>query len=235
MERLEGTYPIRIGGEITGTLSVKQEGLMTVFSAECPDNGTLIRLSVFDEAGNRGYLGVMLPDNGQLYLVKRFSRTGLAGFPETIAYAGVEQEQLDTAAELQQISETEQTSKTSEELSEIEEKTEEISEQTEESTASVTQPESVSEAIPGSELESASDSCEKDTIWKMQPNPWSLFSEPKIKSALRSVRGALTATEEGRVLLAIPQSLDDVTLPEGIVAAGEQRKIDGTDYIVFRL
>ncbi|MGI6013350.1 MAG: hypothetical protein ACOX7K_03585 [Oscillospiraceae bacterium] len=221
MERLEGTYPIRIGGETIGTLSVVQEGLMTVFSASCRDDGALIRLSVFDETGNRGYLGVMLPENGQLYLVKRLSRAGLTGFPETIAYAGMEQEQLE--GESNQTLETEQPVEKAEK--------EEMQEQAEETTELKSESESISEPEP----ELKAESHEKDLIWKMQPNPWSLFSEPKIKLALRSVRGALTATEEGTVLLAIPRSLDGVMLPEQIMEAGEPRNIDGIDYVVFRL
>lgn len=204
MAQLEGTYPIRMDGETIGTLTIGQDGLMTVFSADCRDDGDLIRLSVFDEMGSSGYLGVMLPDNGRLSLVKRLSRAGLRTFPETVSYAGIQQEDVTT-------------------------------EETTELPDVVPQPESVTEQKKEPNPTAETEACETDLIWKMQPNPWSLFSEPKIKAALRSVRGALTATEEGHVLLAVPMSLDGVMLPERIAEAGETREIDGMQYVVFRL
>lgn len=232
MAQLEGNYPIRIGGETTGTLSIGQEGLMTVFSADCRDDGELIRLSVFDEGGNSGYLGVMLPVNGRLSLIRRLSRTGLRGFPETISYAGIVQEtDVGTMEEKTEMAtgaaETEQ--KVGGEKIECSV----VASESETSVPStVPQPECVLEPTPP---EAEASDCEKILIWKIQPNPWSLFSEPRIKAALRSVRGALTATEEGAVLLAIPMSLDGITLPERIVQAGETREIDGKQYVVFRL
>jgi len=72
--------------EKTGTLTVTEEGLMTVFDARCADPGTLVRLSVYGE-GKEGYLGVMEPEGGALILRRRLSRSAMAGFPEKIAYA----------------------------------------------------------------------------------------------------------------------------------------------------
>ncbi len=82
-----GNYPIVIDGQETGTLTVSRDGLMTVFDARCTDPGSLLRLSVYGE--KEAYLGVMTPDgSGDVYLHKRLSRAALAGFPETIHFAG---------------------------------------------------------------------------------------------------------------------------------------------------
>lgn len=213
MVQLEGSYPIQIGGEITGSLTVERDGLMTVFSADCRDDGELIRLSVFDAVGNAGYLGVMLPENGRLSLKKRFSRAGLAAFPKEIVCAGVAWE-----------------AKKEEHTESVSEAAETVNDSSEETSGLEAERESEMEAVysPVSEAEA-------DLIWKVQPNPWSLFSEPGIKAALSSVRGALTTMENGAVLLAIPTSMDGIGLSERILEAGEVRMIDGTEYVVFRL
>lgn len=82
------TYPIVFDGRRTGTLEVSREGLMTTFRAALPDDGELVRLSVYGE-GLEGYLGVMVPDGqGNLCLTRRMSRAALAAFPWDIDHAG---------------------------------------------------------------------------------------------------------------------------------------------------
>ncbi len=82
-----GEYPIIINGEEAGRLCVTKDGILTAFDARCKDPGTLLRLSVYGE--KEAYLGVMAPDgSGGVHLHKRLSRASLAGFPETIRFAG---------------------------------------------------------------------------------------------------------------------------------------------------
>lgn len=82
-----GEYPIIIDGRETGSLRVSKDGIMTVFDARCKDPGFLLRLYVCGE--KEAYLGVMAPDgSGDVHLHKRLSRAAIAGFPETIRYAG---------------------------------------------------------------------------------------------------------------------------------------------------
>jgi hypothetical protein len=82
-----GEYPVLVNGQETGTLRVSKEGIMTLFEARCRDPGELLRLSVYGE--HEAYLGVMMPDGkGEACLRKRLSRTSLAGFPESIRFAG---------------------------------------------------------------------------------------------------------------------------------------------------
>lgn len=85
---MDEKYPVIIDGTACGVLCVSQEGLMTVFEAECPEQDRLIRLSVFGADGTEGKLGVMMPENGILHLRKSFSRTSLELFPKEIAAAG---------------------------------------------------------------------------------------------------------------------------------------------------
>lgn len=80
-------YPLIIHGVEKGRLSVKREGLFTVFEGQCEKQAEpLLRLSVYG-GGREGYLGLMQPWNGGLYLKRKLSRAQLAGFPERIEYA----------------------------------------------------------------------------------------------------------------------------------------------------
>jgi hypothetical protein len=84
---MTGTYPIIIDGDTVGQLSVSLQGLMTVFEADVPDTGELLRLSVYGEC--EGYLGLMVPDGeGRQRLCRRLSRAALCCFPEAITHAG---------------------------------------------------------------------------------------------------------------------------------------------------
>ena len=83
---MSDTYPLILDSEARGTLQVEKKGLITEFRARCPDPGRLVRLSVFGE-GKEGYLGVMEPEGGELRLCRKLSRSAMAAFPETIAYA----------------------------------------------------------------------------------------------------------------------------------------------------
>ncbi len=80
------TYPVYIDGTQCGRLRVYQDGLMTVFDAECRCGERLVRLSIFG-GGKSAALGVMQPEKGRLHLVKKFSRTQMQALPQTIEYA----------------------------------------------------------------------------------------------------------------------------------------------------
>lgn len=84
---MSDTYPIILSGEEKGTLTVSPRGLTTEFIGRCPDPGRLVRLSVYGNE-TEGYLGVMEPVGGALYLCRRLSRAAMAGFPQKIEYAG---------------------------------------------------------------------------------------------------------------------------------------------------
>ena len=79
-------YPIYIDGTEKGTLTVTQDKLHLVFSAECEYTPKLIRLSVFGN-GSSAYLGVMEPRGNKLILCRRKSRSELRNFPTPIEYA----------------------------------------------------------------------------------------------------------------------------------------------------
>lgn len=67
-------------------MNITQEGLMTVFHAECVMQDGIVRLNAYGE-GKCAYLGVMIPENGKLVLRKRLSREALRVFPQHIEYA----------------------------------------------------------------------------------------------------------------------------------------------------
>jgi hypothetical protein len=79
-------YPIIIDGKTAGKLRTETAGLMTVFEAWCEDPGELLRLSVYGES--EGYLGVMEPAAGRLYLKRSFSRAARRACPQQIMHAG---------------------------------------------------------------------------------------------------------------------------------------------------
>ncbi len=80
------TYPVYIDGTQCGSLRVYQDGLMTVFDAECRCGERLVRLNIFG-GGKIAALGVMQPEKGRLRLVKKFSRAQMQALPQTIEYA----------------------------------------------------------------------------------------------------------------------------------------------------
>lgn len=79
-------YPLRLRGEEIGALTVERRGLVTEFTARCPDPGRLVRLSVYG-GGAEGYLGVMEPTGGMLSLCRKLTREAMRSFPDQIEYA----------------------------------------------------------------------------------------------------------------------------------------------------
>lgn len=79
-------YPLYLGGNEKGSLTVTREGLMTCFFAQCERQNGIVRLYIFGD-GKKAYLGTMQPDDKGLYLRKRLSRAELSSFPQKIAYA----------------------------------------------------------------------------------------------------------------------------------------------------
>ena len=84
---MEGKYPIMIDDALAGTLEVTKKGAMTVFDARCKGTDELLRLSVYGDDGE-GYLGVMVPEGGEMRLRRSLSPLSMRGFPEEIVAAG---------------------------------------------------------------------------------------------------------------------------------------------------
>lgn len=82
-----GIYPIFIDERETGTVNVAKEGLFWCFEARSETVPDMVRLSVFGEGGE-GYLGVMEPKDGLLWLRKRLSKAAVSGFPFPITHGG---------------------------------------------------------------------------------------------------------------------------------------------------
>lgn len=80
-------YPLMINGVKRGAVRVTQEGLYTVFEAEAEGmEEAPVRLAVYG-GGEEGYLGVMQPWSGGMFLRRRISRTERAKIPLEIEYA----------------------------------------------------------------------------------------------------------------------------------------------------
>ena len=79
-------YPVYIGADRAGELTVGAEGLLTRLEARCSPQSGIVRLYVYGE-GKTAYLGTMMPDGDGLSLIKKLSRSELAAFPRRIEYA----------------------------------------------------------------------------------------------------------------------------------------------------
>ncbi len=84
---MAGKYPIIIDGAPLGALEVKKNGVRTQFHARCRMVDGLLRLSVYGQ-GREGYLGVMVPESGELTLTRSLSPLDMRAFPETIERVG---------------------------------------------------------------------------------------------------------------------------------------------------
>ncbi len=81
------SLPVYIDGKNCGTLDIRQDGLMTAFTAQCSINqGRIVRLYLYG-GGKCALLGTMRPNASGLGIVRRFSRTELKKLPANIEYA----------------------------------------------------------------------------------------------------------------------------------------------------
>ena len=83
------TYKIMHFSQTIGALETSADGLYTVFTARCEPVSPRLRLCVFGEAAH-AYLGLMLPEDGALYLQKRLTRLECERLPSPILYAAEE-------------------------------------------------------------------------------------------------------------------------------------------------
>ena len=84
------TYKILHSGLSIGTLETAADGLYTVFTARCEAVLPRLRLHVWGE-NDHAYLGLMLPEDGVLYLRRRLSRLECNRLPGPILYAAGEE------------------------------------------------------------------------------------------------------------------------------------------------
>lgn len=204
---MEEKYPVMIDGELKGVLTVRREGVFTVFEVSCVMMEGIRRISVYGEDGE-GYLGVLLPENDKLVLRKRLSRNDMRGFPKNIIDAGLAgQGQAQPAVEIK-----DETGTSMEEIQGevIEEVLEETVPQTE--TVMEQDSESAKEAAELSDLQKDSPDKVTDTLtWYSSPD------------------GALVCFDGENSLLALP--LGDMRIPS--TPQGEPRSIEGREYLVY--
>jgi len=100
-----GSFPVSLNGRNIGSVTIAQEGLLTVFECACPHDGLLTgdpervpRLAAVC-AGRLVPLGVMIPQGGTLHLKKKFSKNALLdiGYQDTDTFVLVTKRELDAA------------------------------------------------------------------------------------------------------------------------------------------
>ncbi len=77
-------YPIFIGGEERGSLSIRQQGLYTLFEGALPGLHDGFYRIWLHGGGRSAYLGLMQPWSGGMYLMKKLSRDAMRGFPQIV-------------------------------------------------------------------------------------------------------------------------------------------------------
>lgn len=242
---LIGTYPIIIGGENTGELSISREGLFWVFDARCAMQEELVRLSIYGD-GREGYLGVMSPDGEWLCLQKRLSRAAVADFPTTIEYAGLKGQQSQAPEGKRDDLAAAET--------ESEPELEAISDDTIPQEVSIPPPNGNSSPlindIPNSFMYISPQSktisqdpvhsypsanIQTDINWRSCPLPCSLFTDIEAKSITGSIRGAMSYTSGDCTRLAVPLSEAHTIGHRSILRFNESTEIGGTTYVVCKI
>lgn len=84
---MEGTYPVMIDGAVVGRCQVRRQGARTEFDVCCRMMEGIVRLSVYGQEGE-GYLGIPIPEEGELRLRKVFSPAAVRDFPGEIIEIG---------------------------------------------------------------------------------------------------------------------------------------------------
>ncbi len=77
--------PIYIDGAPAGTLTVEKRGAFIWLRGDMVDPGRVVRLYLYGE--REAYLGVPLPEEGRLRLLRRVSPTEAARLPRRAEYA----------------------------------------------------------------------------------------------------------------------------------------------------
>lgn len=94
-------YPLLLGGETAGKLSVWQEGLYTYMEASTVRSGEFLRIWV-QGGGDEAYLGLMEPCPAGMRLRRKLSRNDLKQFPAVIEQASDRQLALVQPAAVQE-------------------------------------------------------------------------------------------------------------------------------------
>lgn len=93
---MEQEYPLMMDGVRRGVLTERRDGLFTEFEATLYEGEGLVRLAVYG-GGREGYLGVMQPFGGGMYLRRRMTRREREALPAAIEYAAPTGERLAEA------------------------------------------------------------------------------------------------------------------------------------------
>ena len=199
-------YPLLIAGQKKGAVNVERDGLYTIFEAWTEENAELMRVWVYG-GGKQGYLGVLQPWSGGMYLKRRMSRSELREFPENIEYASNQDEHTGEDTEI--------TPERQEKIIRREYRPEPVKAPEQAPEQNRSEPQAAGES--GSAAETAhitppetANSDSESLLWFKRPD------------------GSLTAFDGRGSLIALPAELREET--EGTV----MRYINGKEYMIFR-
>lgn len=89
--------PIYIDGAPAGTLTMEKRGAFVWLQGDMADPGRLVRLYIYGE--REAYLGVPLPEDGRLRLLRRLSPTEAARLPRRAEYVAETRLEKETPPE----------------------------------------------------------------------------------------------------------------------------------------
>lgn len=260
-----GNLPVYADGRSVGTVTVSQNGLMTVFDCACFFNsGDILRLAAVC-AGRYVPLGVVMPEDrpDTLRFNKSFSKNTLAsmGYDDPLSYHLIRPGEVYTApsaepsaavlspaepAEEQQLSPVSPAASSAPPMPGLSADEAPIPSQpqdtasdevTEELLAALLEMTLKNRAETSGAAEASAPAYEPppDDVWYPAENPASLFDDPEIAKSCENVMGALAKTEDDTLLLAVPVSPDEPFSMMPVFCFGSPRQIDGMDYIVFKI
>lgn len=227
---LTGCYPIILDGADAGKVTVSREGVFWRFEASCAMREELLRLSVYGE-GAEGYLGVMEPRDGELYLSKKLSRSAVSGFPGSISFAaraGETPPALSYADEekTESVCDSSDAPPPSGDCCGCESTDASGGERADDCTCHL--PAEDDKPPP---LENfAEQSIAFDGVWRHCPCPCSLFSGLEAKSVCSSISGALMLEEAEGVWLAVPDDIAKGIPNSRYLAFTDREMIGGRHY-----
>ena len=190
----------------------------------------LVRLSVYGE-GAEGYLGVMGPRDGELYLSKKLSRSAVSGFPGSISFAaraGETPPALSYADEekTESVCDSSDAPPPSGDCCGCESTDASGGERADDCTCHL--PAEDDKPPP---LENfAEQSIAFDGVWRHCPCPCSLFSGLEAKSVCSSISGALMLEEAEGVWLAVPDDIAREIPNSRYLAFTDREMIGGRHY-----
>lgn len=228
MSNLLGEYTVTINSNRIGSLSVSQNGLMTIFDCTCFfESSDVLRLAV---VGENAYIpiGVMLPEGSELRLKKSFTKSKLAAI-------GLHEINDCTLIRSDEVFSTtpKHTPNPLPKYTPEQSYDKNLSHSSRHFSTQQTQRDNLMQNnIFGTKSNQKVDS---ERSWRLIEDPSALFSDPDLKEVSKNIAGALIREDGKTFHLAVPVSPNKPFPMMPVFCFGSLEIIDGESYIVFMI